>query len=76
MNMKLRMAVIATLLLTGCQALQTRNGANEPEQIAQQTAPDARSALDRSENEKARISVWRHASNEMAMDIPECNLLY
>ncbi len=72
MNMKLRMAVIATLLLTGCQALQTRNGAdNEPEQIAQQAAPEARSALDRSESTNSRLSVWQHASNQMSLDIPD-----
>ncbi len=70
MNMKLRLAVVATLLLAGCQTLPTRNDAVTDEQLTAQTANQASSALDRSEEQQSRISVWQHASNEMKMEIP------
>ena len=70
MNMKLRLAVVATLLLTGCQTLPTRNDAVTDDQRTAQTASPAHSALDRSEEQQPRISIWRHASNEMKMEIP------
>ena len=70
MNMKLRLAVVATLLLTGCQTLPTRNDAVTDDQLTAQTASKAHSALDRSEEQQPRISIWRHASNEMKMEIP------
>ncbi len=71
MNMKLRLAVVATLLLTGCQTLPNRNDAVTDEQQTAQTATKSRSALDRSESEQPRISAWRHASNQMKMEIPD-----
>ncbi len=70
MNMKLRLAVVATLLLTGCQTLPNRNDAVTDEQQTAQTVNKTRSAIDRSASEQSRISVWRHASNEMKMEIP------
>ena len=70
MNMKLRLAVVATLLLTGCQTLPNRNDAGPDEQQTAQTVNKTRSAIDRSASEQSRISVWRHASNEMKMEIP------
>ena len=71
MNMKLRLAVVATLLLTGCQTLPNRNDAVTDEQQTAQTATKSRTALDRSESEQSRISAWRHASNQMKMEIPD-----
>jgi Soluble lytic murein transglycosylase and related regulatory proteins (some contain LysM/invasin domains) len=70
MNMKLRMAIVAGLLLTGCQNIQTRDDANDQQQLGVGTEIKANSALDRSEREDARISVWQHASDQMKMEIP------
>lgn len=70
MNMKLQMAIIAGLLLTGCQNIQTRDDTNDQQKLGFGTEIKAHSALDRSEREDANISVWQHASNQMKMEIP------
>lgn len=69
--MKLRMAVIASLLLTGCQTIQTRDDADNQQKLAIGTELKTHSALDRSESSAARISVWQRASDRMEMEIPQ-----
>ncbi len=69
MNKKLQLAVLASMLLAGCQTLTSQNEVATDDQPTMQTAPSARSALDRSA-EDARLTVWQRASQSMQMEIP------
>lgn len=70
MNKKLQLAVLASMLLAGCQTLTSQNEVATDDQPTMQTAPVARSARDRSE-ELSTLSVWQRASQSMKMDIPQ-----
>ena len=70
MNKKLQLAVLASMLLAGCQTLTSQNEVATDDQPTMQTAPSARSALDRSA-EDARLTVWQRASQSMQMEIPQ-----
>lgn len=69
MNKKLRLSVVALLLLTGCQTLPNRDADSTDGKQTNTTAQNARSATDRSVTDTQ--SLWQRATQQMNMEIPE-----
>lgn len=71
MNIKLHLALLGALLLTGCQALQTdsdKNNLGSTVNVVPTKSTHARSAIDRSE--KKHPYLWDRISAEMQLPMP------
>ena len=71
MNMKLHLALMGALLLTGCQALQTdsdKNNLGSTVNVMSNYRSHATSALDRSES--SHPYMWDRIADEMQLPMP------
>ena len=69
MNIKRHWAVLAAMLLAGCQSLTSHEVATD-DQPTMQTAPASRDSFLLDPDEQSGMTVWQRASQSMSMDIP------